>query len=411
MSIRLFNTRKSSDEAIELPSSKSISNRLLIMNALSKSDLNITNISEAEDSVLMQKLLSSKEKELDVSNAGTVIRFLTAFFSSQKGKEVMLDGNARMRERPIGPLVDSLKELGAKIEFLGKEGYPPIQIKGSKLKKKKLKVDASKSSQFVTALLLIAPYINGGLKMELLDPTSKPYIKMSLQLMRKAGIEWEMDGETIKVWEGEYHLKKKIKVEADWSSAAFIYQTFALSSISTIKIHGLQEDSLQGDSYCADIFEYLGVDTDYTKDGVILSRQSYDAVPLTIDLKGQPDLVLPFAVAAAYLLPSVKIKGVASLRLKESNRLEALRAELSKLADLIWEEETDQLKLSIKTIHRGVDCFKISSHDDHRIAMSIAPLTTTYQCLDFDDSEVVRKSFPDFWKEIAKMGIKMGEAI
>ncbi len=411
MSFRLFYSEKLVAEPIELPASKSISNRLLIMQALASKPFDLRNLSEADDTRLMIKFLNSDENELNADNAGTVYRFLVAYFSIKKGKRVLLTGSERMFERPIAPLVKALRRLGAKIDYKGEDGFPPLKIKGSKLYKKKIRIDSSKSSQFVSALLLIAPYVEDGLKIEMLNPTSKPYVDMTLSLMRKAGIVWEQSGNTIRVREGDYRLTSAFKIESDWSSAAFIYQAFALSSYREVFINDLKEDSLQGDAYCVDIFESLGISSYFSNRGVRLSRHSYDAVPLSINLKDHPDLILPFAVTAAYLLPSVKIKGISSLRVKESNRLDALRSELEKLADIDWEEEDDLLKLSINEVKKGIETIEISSHNDHRVAMCLAPLVMIYQSLDLDVPSVVVKSFPTFWQEVSKLGIKLGEAI
>lgn len=381
------------------------------MQALSSGNLNLRNISEADDSRLMQNLLSSKSETLNANNAGTVFRFLTAYFSVQNGKEVVLTGSERMLQRPIKPLVKALRKLGANIEYLGEEGFPPLKIKGRKLKKKKIKIDASQSSQFASALLLIAPYVEGGIKLELKNPTSVPYIDMTLQLLKLAGVPHQRDENSIRVKEGEYKIDKPYTVEADWSSAAFIYQCFALTSFGSLTIKDLKEDSLQGDSKCVEIFESLGISSDFNSNGLLLKRHSFDAFPISIDLKDQPDLILPFIVSAAFLLPSIRVTGISTLRIKESNRVEALKEELSKLAELKWEEEEDVLKLSIASVKRSVECFSVGSHSDHRIAMSIAPLTMLYQCLDIDDPSVVIKSFPNYWKEIAKLGIQLGETI
>ncbi len=411
--IRLnFNSddKQQSQTSIQLPASKSISNRLSIIQALSQNELNIQNWSDAEDSRLMREILSSNSSEVDARMAGTVIRFLTAYFALQDGKEVVLKGAERMHQRPIAPLVEALKELGADIEYLKKDGFPPLKIKGAKLKGKKLSIDASMSSQFVTALLLIAPYLENGIQLELFNPSSIPYIDMTLSLMKMCGISCERDKNAIKVEEGSYQLSTPYTIEPDWSSAAFFYQFFALSDMEELKIEGLQPNSLQGDRKCAELFEMLGVKTDFTEAGVELRRTNLANKEIELDLSGQPDLILPFVFAGIFLLPSLRIKGIQTLRIKESDRVEALLSELQKLAKIEYDLSEDEIYLKLIDKNPDSELRMLSSHNDHRIAMSIAPLTLLFPSLELDDEQVVDKSFPDFWRQIEKLEVHLSKA-
>jgi 3-phosphoshikimate 1-carboxyvinyltransferase len=390
-------------QIIHLPASKSISNRLSIINALAQKELPISNWSDAEDSTLMRNILNSKESDLDAGMAGTVIRFLTAYFAIQEGREVLLKGSERLHQRPIKPLVDTLQDLGADIQYLEKAGYPPLKIKGKKLKGSSLGIDASLSSQFVTALLLIAPYLKGGLELNVIDPTSRPYIEMTLSMMSLCGIDCEWTNGQIAIKEGEYQLSESYEIEADWSSAAFIYQYFALSDLTELKISNLRSDSMQGDRKCIEYFEKVGVRSCFEKEGVRLIRTSFQKKALEIDMSDQPDLILPFAFTAIFQLPSVRIKGIQTLRIKESDRVKALTTELEKLASINYESDKGSILLQLK--HKRPEVEQLSSHNDHRMAMSLAPLCLLYNKLELDDGVVVRKSFPGFWNEVGKLGI------
>lgn len=388
---------------IHLPASKSISNRLSIINALVEKELPISNWSDAEDSLLMRKILNSKEAEFDARMAGTVIRFLTAYFSIQEGRDVVLRGSDRLQERPIKPLVNALQDLGADIQYLEKSGYPPLRIKGVKLKRSSIEIDASLSSQFVTALLLIAPYLKDGLELKVIDPSSRPYIEMTLSLMSKCGIDCNWSNEIIVVKKGIYQLSESYEIESDWSSAAFFYQYFALSDLTELKIHNLKNDSLQGDRKCTEYFEKIGVSSRFEEDGVRLSKTRFEKEALDIDMSDQPDLILPFALAAVFLLPSIRIKGIQTLRIKESDRVKALTTELEKLASISFESDERSIRVKLKGSHSKVEL--LSAHNDHRMAMSLAPLCLLYKGLKLDDETVIKKSFPRFWNEVDKLGI------
>jgi len=404
LKIEFRSERKSREDIlIQLPSSKSISNRLSIINALSEQPLPIIAWSEADDALTMQSLLKSREDELDVGMAGTAMRFLTAYHSLQKGREVVLKGDQRMHERPIGPLVAALRQLGAEISYLDKEGYPPLKIKGQPLDGSSIAIDASYSSQYVTALLLIAPYLKNGLEMNLQRPTSQPYIQMTTSLMQKCGIILHRKDDRIDVEKGTYQLNSAYQVEADWSSAAFFYQFFALSKLEEIKLNQLQDKSIQGDRKCVEYFQKLGVATSFHKDHIQLSKTAVVTEFIDVDMTDHPDLILPFVFAAVFLCKSVHIHGIQTLRLKESDRVKTLLTELQKLAEINY--QVNERDLRIRLIKKKSVIPALQTHGDHRVAMSVAATIPIFNTLKLDDEKVVNKSFPNFWKELSKMGV------
>jgi len=399
----VYNAGQYRQSSIKLPASKSISNRLSIIQALAGERLDISNWSEARDSQLMRDLLKSKETELNVEMAGTVIRFLTAYFAIQPEKKIILKGAARMHQRPIAPLIEALIELGADIQYVNEPGFPPLKINGKPLKGSKIKLDASQSSQFVTAILLIAPYLKNGLDLELMNPTSTPYISMTTKLMKMCGSKIQQKGHLIRVEEGSYALSSSYEIESDWSSAAFFYQYFALSDLNELKIAGLKENSLQGDNKAAEYFKMLDVQTDFTSSGLILKKNSVEKNALNLNMSDQPDLILPYVLTAVFLRPSVCISGIHSLRIKESDRVSALLTELQKLAEIDY--QVDESTIFIKMLNKKQPNATLSCHNDHRMAMSLAPLCLLFNELTLDDGKVVNKSFPNFWSEISKLAV------
>jgi 3-phosphoshikimate 1-carboxyvinyltransferase len=390
---------------IDLPSSKSISNRLLIAQALSGNTIVLENLSEAEDTVLLQKALASNEETVNVGMAGTAFRFLTAYYSVSKVTRI-LTGSERMLKRPIGVLVEKLKKLGADITYLKNDGFPPLKIVGKRLKGGPLSIDASVSSQYISALLLIAPHLENGLQLRLKgEVVSLPYIDLTIDLQQQIGIDINRDGSLISVKNGAHTSNLQMVVEADWSSAAFFYQIVALSRKSLF-INNLSPTSRQGDINCFKIFEELGVKTEFLKEGALLTQHAHQIQSiLNLDMTETPDLIPPVAVVASQLCSKISITGTKTLYIKECNRVAALKTELAKLSVELNEVDGNcfEIQRSDKTMEyeKGLSFL---SYDDHRMAMSLAPLAIRYK-IEIDSLDVVVKSFPTYWIEMKKVGI------
>ncbi|RUA30755.1 MAG: 3-phosphoshikimate 1-carboxyvinyltransferase [Bacteroidetes bacterium] len=397
---------------INLPASKSISNRLLIMQALSKNNIRIENVSQANDSVLLQNLLqkiSNSESHpllLDAKDAGTTFRFLTAYLCTLEG-EYLLTGSAQMQQRPIGILVDALRQLGAKIKYQQKEGYPPLIIQGGKLHAKDLSIDAHISSQYISAILLISPYFSEGIKITLnQNPSSLPYIDMTIALMQKFGVKIERNDNRISVEQGTYKTAN-IQVEADWSSAAFWYQAVAFSEQGHLLLKGLSKNSIQGDSALIDIFTNLGVKTTEVKNGLRLEKTDDYSQNINIDFKAFPDIALSVINTCAGLGVIGSFTGLESLKIKESNRIAVLMSELNKLGFDFREIDDGEWVLinSCKVNKQQYDFsnIDIKTYDDHRVAMSFAPFAILGKGINIENAGVVIKSYPNFWKEFNKI--------
>lgn len=399
---------------INLPSSKSISNRLLIIRYLSHQDFPIENLSMADDTVLLDKILKqvsvdSPDFRLDVKNAGTAMRFLTAAFSVSQG-EYVLNCSERMKLRPIAPLVDSLRNLGAEIGYLEKEGFPPLHISGKSLNSEFLQIDAGLSSQFVSALLMMAPLLPKGLELELKgNRVSKPYISMTISLMQKFGIEVKQTYKSITVQKGSYK-PLSMSVEADWSSAAFFYEAVALAPLnSEIFLPGLFQNSLQGDAVLSGLFDYLGVETSFREDGILIRKISAADKNIRIDFTDYPDLALPIIVACAGLEVIGTFTGLENLVHKESNRVEALEKELTKFG---YDFRATGFGEWVLINSCAIDGAKrqlpenvvVETYDDHRVAMAFAPLMLLAGKLKIKNPQIVEKSFPDFWEQLDRIG-------
>ena len=383
-----------------LPASKSISNRLQIINALSGGLVDIENLSNARDSQIMKSLLADSSLIKDVKDAGTVMRFLTAFYAIGD-KEIIIKGTERMHERPIGILVDALNALGANIEYLEKKGYPPLKINAFKpiIACQELEIDGSISSQYISALMMIAPYLPNGLWLKLKgNIASKPYIKMTLELMKSCGVDVEMVGDKIQIKASKYNSQKHF-VESDWSAASYWYSFLALADTGEIKLNYLYKNSIQGDSVIASIFEKFGIETTFMDDTVSLKRVKVD-LPKTLNINfvDCPDLAQTVAVFCAIQGVGLTMTGVESLKIKETNRLEALQNELAKL-DVEMIEKGDSYVVKGKKINELNNLKTISTYEDHRMAMAFAPLSLLGE-ISFDEENVVNKSYPDFWREI-----------
>ena len=393
-------------DTITITGSKSESNRSLLLAALFP-DIKIENISNSDDAQVMAKGLKISEGTVDIHHAGTAMRFLTGYFSSQEGKDVILTGSKRMTERPIKILVEALRTLGAEISYVQDEGYPPIKIKGQRIVKDKVSLPANVSSQYISSLLLIAPSLENGLELELVGKiTSVPYIEMTLALLEEIGVETSFEGNMIKVSPKAKVEPTILVVESDWSSASYFYGICALAAPGTeITLSAYKQKSLQGDSVLADIYTAFGVETTFGENKVTLKKT--DKKVLTeneIDLANAPDIAQTIAVTCFGLEVGCHLTGLHTLKIKETDRLEALNTELSKLGANI--SVTDKTLTIVPGTEINADV-AIDTYSDHRMAMAFAPLAMK-TTLFVNDAEVVSKSYPDFWNDLKQLdfGIK-----
>ncbi|MCI4670404.1 MAG: 3-phosphoshikimate 1-carboxyvinyltransferase [Bacteroidia bacterium] len=393
------------DAKIPLPSSKSESNRALIIQALSQEEIVLENLAEARDTQTMIRLLNDSEGHvLDVLDAGTTMRFLTAYFSAT-GRDQILTGTPRMCQRPIGVLVDALRELGAEIDYWKQEGFPPLHIisKGSKMQGGKISMPGNISSQFISAILMIAPTLEGGVQLELEGKiTSKPYIDMTRALMARFGIDSKWDGNSIHVSEGQYK-GGTYGIEGDWSAASYWYSMVAQSKGGKLEIHGLRKNSIQGDSSIVELSKHFGVETTYTDQGLSLVKTNQELPSsLEIDFSTFPDLAQTIAVMGAALGVELSMTGLHTLRIKETDRIAALENELEKMG-----VETESSEDSLKVKGRIQKSALINTYDDHRMAMAFAPLVMSLPSISIKEPSVVDKSYPSFWKHMELTGVKI----
>lgn len=391
--------------AVKITGSKSESNRLLLLQALFP-NIKINNLSNSDDAEVMQKGLQINNGVVDIHHAGTAMRFLTAYFATQENKEVTLTGSKRMTERPIKVLVEALRSLGAEINYVNNEGFPPINIKGKKLLKHKVSLPADISSQYISALLLIAPSLENGLELELIGKiTSVPYIKMTLGLLSQVGVSSSFEGNTIKVLPKAMVETSTQVVESDWSSASYFYSIVALCDIGTeISLTAYNKNSLQGDSVLKEIYNDFGVETSFQDHQVILRKTANPKnINFTFDLANAPDIAQTIAVTCFGLGVGCHMTGLHTLKIKETDRLEALKTELTKLgAPISVTDKTLTLEPS-KGIKREI---AIDTYNDHRMAMAFAPLALKTS-LFVNDAEVVSKSYPDFWDDMKNLKFKV----
>ncbi len=396
---------------VKLPASKSISNRALILNALSYSSYEIENLSDCDDTTALVRVLNSNARDFNVGAAGTTMRFLTAFLSKIVG-EWTLTGSERMKRRPIGVLVDALNRVGAEITYLENEGFPPLRIKGHALRGGEIALAGNVSSQYISALLMIAPYTEQGLILRLTGSIiSRPYINLTLDLMAQYGVHgtW-VDERTIHVGPGEYH-PIPFTVESDWSAASYWYALMALSPLAEIELLGLFKRSAQGDSKGAKLFARLGVATDYTKRGVRLRHTGERPRKMVYDFVDQPDLAQTFAVVCALMGIPFRFSGLHSLRIKETDRIAALQTELAKLGYVLHDYEDSVLEWEGE--RRTVDPSPlIATYEDHRMAMSFALAALTRDDgIRIADPAVVSKSYPHFWDDLRAAGFTIEEEL
>ena len=390
---------------IQITGSKSESNRMLLLQALFP-QIALDNLSNSDDTVAMKSGLESDNDLVDIGHAGTSMRFLTAYYSTLKNQEKTLTGSPRMQERPIGILVDALRQLGAEISYLKNEGYPPLLIKGKRLTASEVRLSANISSQYITALMLIAPSLPDGLCLHLEGKiTSVPYIEMTLSLLHQIGVKATFSGQRVKVFPKNDIAQTTHDVESDWSSASYYFSMVALAKDADITLSTYKENSLQGDKVLMDIYEPLGVKSMIKNNTLYLQKQALGFNPIQLDLSDAPDIAQTIAVTCYGLGVACDLTGLHTLKIKETDRLFALQNEMTKLGATI--EITDKsLHLQKRTnpIHPNV---LIETYHDHRMAMAFAPLALLVP-IRIQDADVVTKSYPGFWEDLEQSGFLLG---
>ncbi|WP_243348207.1 3-phosphoshikimate 1-carboxyvinyltransferase [Parabacteroides sp. FAFU027] len=387
---------------IKLPASKSISNRVLIINALSYSDHAVSNVADCDDTNVMLKALESDDCNFDIGAAGTSMRFLTAFLSKIVG-EWTITGTERMKNRPIRILVDALNKLGAKIEYMEKDGYPPLRIYGSALQGGDLSLDGSVSSQYISALLMVAPTMENGLNLTLEgNVISKPYINLTLRLLEEFGIKSSWVGNTIKIKPQEF-IPKPFTVESDWSAASYWYQIAALSKDFDIELLGLYKNSYQGDSKLTEVFNKLGIVTKYTDKGVRLLKGEVVTKKLVNNFVDQPDLAQTFVVTCCLMGIPFYFSGLQTLKIKETDRILALKNEMKKLGYLITDKNDSILEWNGERCEPEAEPV-IATYEDHRMAMAFAPAALKMEHITIAEPQVVSKSYPQYWEHLVSVG-------
>ena len=393
---------------VNLPSSKSISNRVLIINALAYCPYEIRNLSDSDDTKVMQQIFSSNTNVFDIGHAGTAMRFMTAFLSKIVG-EWTLTGSERMKQRPIRILVNALNELGAKIEYLEKEGFPPLKILGSHLKGKVLELDGSVSSQYISALLMIGPTIEGGLTLRLINRiTSRSYIGMTLKLMNQFGIDYIWNENEIRIEEQNYR-PIDFTVEADWSGASYWYQLLALANEGEVELRNLCLPSFQGDCIVADWFRSFGIESTFTGKHVVITKKNFDCPDcLSLDFMENPDIAQTMAVLCILKKVPFHFRGLETLKIKETDRIAALQNELAKFGVQLTEPLQGELQWDGSFPLVKEDIPVILTYHDHRMALAFAPAALLGKVI-IDDPLVITKSYPGFYEDLRNVGFEIGE--
>lgn len=410
MDLRLNRSEVHPSCNVIITGSKSESNRMLILQALFEK-LQIDNLSNSDDTQVLQKALSSKDEVIDVHHAGTAMRFLTAYLSIQESRTSVLTGSSRMKERPIGVLVDALRVLGADISYKEKEGFPPLLIKGKELDKHQVTLKADVSSQYISALLLIAPVLKNGLQLTLEgEITSIPYINMTLSLLNELGVETEFVDNVINVNSFKSNIdalkSATFVVESDWSSASYFYSIVALSDIgTTIELSSYKQNSFQGDSSLVEIYKEFGVTTKFKNNSILLIKTENGLGYKSFNLNKSPDIAQTIVVTAFAMGISCDLYGLHTLKIKETDRLEALKTELTKFgAEVIITNDS----LHLKTASSVKSAVNVDTYQDHRMAMAFAPLALKTDLV-INESEVVSKSYPEFWNDLKTLGIQINK--
>ena len=401
MNLLLQTSQSDLKAQIAVTGSKSETNRLLLLQALFP-NITLANTSNSDDSEVMQKALKGNDEIVDIHHAGTAMRFLTAYFAVNEGREVVLTGSTRMKERPIKVLVEALQQLGAQISYENEEGYPPIRIKGQKITANKVNIPANVSSQYISALLLIAPKLQNGIELTLVgEITSIPYIKMTLALLNDLNIQTSFEGNVIKVYPKQEVESKVMTVESDWSSASYFFSLAALANEASISLSSYKETSLQGDSALVEIYAKMGVETRFEENKITLVKQpNFNFETVNFDLNNTPDIAQTIVVTCLGLGIGCHLTGLHTLKIKETDRLEALRIELTKLGANISVTNDSLTLVASKEINSNV---KIATYNDHRMAMAFAPLALKVPVI-IENAEVVSKSYPDFWNDLKNIG-------
>ncbi len=408
MDIKLHKSVLKAIEPVQIPGSKSETNRLLLLQAQFP-NLILKNISGSDDSEAMAEGLRSTASTINIGHAGTAMRFLTAWFAIQQNRVVVLDGSQRMRQRPIAVLVNALRQLGAEIEYVDQEGFPPLRISGSAISNKSVTLNANVSSQYISALLLIAPSLKNGLRLTLQGSiTSRPYIEMTLRLLNKLGVATSFKEQQIIVEprSPEQRSLRSFIIESDWSAASYYYSMIALSPIGTsLKLQSFARGSLQGDSVLSSIYQLFGVSTRYDSRSIVLTKERPHLHNIDLDLNASPDLAQTIAATCLGLGCGCRLSGLHTLKVKETDRLHALNVEMQKLGGAV-SVTNDALELMTGAVLR--EDVHISTYGDHRMAMAFAPLALKvpiYIC----DGGVVTKSYPQFWKHLADVNFRYEE--
>ncbi|WP_437398933.1 3-phosphoshikimate 1-carboxyvinyltransferase [Flagellimonas lutimaris] len=398
---------KKVQKTIAITGSKSETNRSLLLQALFPNII-IENLSNSDDGEVMQKGLAKSTGKVDIHHAGTAMRFLTAYFASQEGKQVVLTGSQRMQERPIKVLVEALQFLGADIQYEKEVGYPPLKITGKKLKKNQVSLPANISSQYISALLLIAPSLENGLELELIGKiTSVPYIKMTLALLEQIGVQTSFEGNIIKVSPKETVEDTTLVVESDWSSASYFYSIVAMCEVGTeIQLSSYKQSSLQGDSVLAEIYKDFGVETTFSNNTILLKKTTeIKSEHLEYDLSNAPDIAQTMAVTCLGLGIGCHLTGLHTLPIKETDRLAALQTELGKFGATV---DIDSESLTFQSQSNLNSEVSVDTYNDHRMAMAFGPLALKADFV-VNDAEVVSKSYPDFWNDLKNLGFGIEE--
>ena len=396
----------SPDSSIKISGSKSESNRVLILNSIFK-NIKISNLSDSDDTVVLKNALENLHKSIDIHHAGTAMRFLTAYLSTLDGGKFILTGSKRMKERPIGILVDALKNLGFNINYLKKKGYPPLEINGTKSEKSIIKLKSDISSQFISALILIGPTFKNGLTIELDgEIISKPYINLTLNVLKRMGIGYSFRKNIIKIDNVKEINPIEYLIESDWSSSSYFYSIVAIDKKINIKLSNFFKESFQGDSFIEKIFIKLGVKTEFLNQNEILLSPINDfkkPSSLSFNLIDNPDLAQTVAVTCLALKIQVKITGLQTLKIKETDRILALYNELSKLGAKIIFDDTSIEIIPPINLNKNIEIF---TYDDHRMALSFAPLGLITPLI-INDPDVVTKSFPSYWNDLLQLNFNL----
>ncbi|MFZ4260729.1 3-phosphoshikimate 1-carboxyvinyltransferase [Sphingobacterium sp. HJSM2_6] len=410
-SIVIKHHTKNIQGTVQLTGSKSESNRALIIRSLSNGLVEIQNLSEAADTVTLEAALKLAENAgqentlIDIGPAGTAMRFLTSYLNLIPGK-FTLTGTERMQQRPIGILVDALKDLGAEIHYQNKVGFPPLLIEGGMYQSKdQVTIKGDISSQYISSLLLVAANLEKGLKLEIEgELTSKPYVSMTLAMLKECGIESEFSTNSIQINPQAYQ-STTIYVEPDWSAASYWYAIVALAQNAHIVLPGLKENSLQGDFAIIEIMSHFGVNSTFKSDGLHLEKSDLQSDKTLFDFKECPDLAQTIVVIAAALKKEVSFTGLETLKIKETDRIAALQTEIAKFgAALIADGNVYHLKT--EKVHDPGN-LKFATYEDHRMAMAFAPLALVFDQICIEDPQVVEKSYPDFWKHLSNQNFDL----